>query len=250
MLRAFRSFLMASALLLPQEVLAGEFTDKQREEIGTIVREYLLQNPDVLLEVSQEMERRQQLAEEEQRKKALTSNAAEIFRSGRDLVAGNPKGSVTMVEFFDYNCAWCKKGVPEVLRLLDTDKDLRLVLKEFPIFGEDSEYAARAALASQAQGRYWPFHLAMLRHEGKLTKGMVDEIAAAQGLDMAKLKADMDAPVIAETITRNQALAHALAINGTPAFVVDTKVIPGYLPHDGLFAAVKEVRDAGGCSIC
>lgn len=250
MFRAFRSLLMAGALLLPQAALAGEFTDKQREEIGTIVREYLLQNPDVLMEVSQELERRQQLAEAEQRKAALTTNAAEIFRSEADLVAGNPQGSVTMVEFFDYNCAWCKKGVPEVLKLLETDKDLRFVLKEFPIFGEDSEYAARAALASQAQGKYWPFHLAMLRHEGKVTKETVDEIAAAQGLDMAKLKADMDTPAIADTIARNQALARTLAINGTPAFVIDATVIPGYLPHDGLLAAVKQVREAGGCSIC
>jgi protein-disulfide isomerase len=250
MLGLFRSLLMAAALLLPQAAAAGEFTDKQREEIGTIVREYLLQNPDVLMEVSQELERRRQLAEEEQRKQALTANAAEIFRSQADLVAGNPQGSVTMVEFFDYNCAWCKKGVAEVLKLIDTDKDLRFVLKEFPIFGEDSEYAARAGLASQAQGKYWPFHLAMLQHEGKVSKEAVDEIAAAQGLDMARLRADMDAPAIADTIVRNQALARTLAINGTPAFVVDTKVIPGYLPHDGLLAAVKEVRDAGGCSIC
>ncbi len=250
MLRAYRLLPMAAALLLPQAASAGEFTDKQRDEIGTIVREYLLQNPDVLMEVSQELERRQQLAEEDQRKQALTANAAEIFHSQADLTAGNPQGSVTMVEFFDYNCAWCKKGVPEVLKLIDTDKDLRFVLKEFPIFGEDSEYAARAALASRAQGKYWPFHLAMLQHEGKVTKQAVDEIAAAQGLDMARLKADMDAPAIADTIARNQALARTLAITGTPAFVVDTKIIPGYLPHDGLLAAVKEVRDAGGCSIC
>lgn len=250
MLRAYRSLLMAAALLLPQAASAGEFTDKQRQEIGAIVREYLLENPDVLMEVGQELERRQQLAEDDQRKQALTANAAEIFRSPADLVAGNPQGSVTMVEFFDYNCAWCKKGVAEVLKLIDADKDLRFVLKEFPIFGEDSEYAARAALASQAQGKYWPFHLAMLQHEGKVSKEAVDEIAAVQGLDMARLKADMDAPAIADTIAGNQALARTLAITGTPAFVVDTKVIPGYLPHDGLLAAVKEVRDAGGCSIC
>ena len=249
MLRALLSIIVL-ALLLPQAAPAGEFTDKQRQEIGTIVREYLLQNPDVLLEVGQELERRQQAGEEEKRKTALTANAKEIFHSPADLVAGNPQGSITMVEFFDYNCAWCKRSVSEVLRLLDTDKDLRLVLKEFPIFGENSEYAARAALASQGQGKYWPFHLALLQHEGNVSKETVDEIAAAQGLDMVKLKSDMDAPAIAETIARNQALAGTLAINGTPSFVVDTKVIPGYLPHDGLLAAVEEIRAAGGCSLC
>jgi len=249
MLRALFA-IITFTLLLPQEVSAGEFTDKQRAEIGTIVREYLLQNPDVLLEVSQELERRQQAGEDEKRKAALAANAKELFHSPADLVAGNPQGSVTMVEFFDYNCAWCKKSVSEVLRLLETDKDLRLVLKEFPIFGEHSEYAARAALASQAQGKYWPFHLAMLQHEGNVTKETVDEIAAAQGLDMAKLKSDMDAPAISDTIARNQALAGSLAISGTPAFVVDSKLIPGYLPLDGLLAAVEEVRASGGCSLC
>jgi len=110
MLRALLSIIVL-ALLLPQAAPAGEFTDKQRQEIGTIVREYLLQNPDVLLEVGQELERRQQAGEEEKRKTALAANAKEIFHSPADLVAGNPQGSITMVEFFDYNCAWCKRSV-------------------------------------------------------------------------------------------------------------------------------------------
>lgn len=250
MLRCLRNFLAAAVLLLPGVALAGEFTDKQRDEIGSIVREYLLLHPEVLTEASQELERRQQLADEEKRKEVITANATQIFRSKADLVAGNPQGSVTMVEFFDYNCAWCKKGVSEVLKLLETDKDLRLVLKEFPIFGEDSEYAARAALASQAQGKYWPFHLAMLQHEGKVTKQAVDEIAATQDLDMARLKADMDAAAIADIIASNQALAQTLTISGTPAFVIGTNLIPGYLPHDELQAAVQEVRKTGACAIC
>lgn len=250
MIIAFRSFLMAGALLLPQAASAGEFTDKQREEIGAIVREYLLQHPDVLMEVSQELERRQQLAEEEQRKVALTANAAEIFRSEGDFVAGNPDGDVTMVEFFDYNCPWCKKSMPVLKSLLESDKGLKLVLKEFPILGEGSEYAARAALASRAQGKYWEFHTALYEHEGKIDENAVDQIARSLGLDIAKLKADMASPKITDVVSHNRQIAQTLGISGTPAFVVDTKVIPGYLPHDGLLAAVKEVRDAGGCSIC
>ena len=124
------------------------------------------------------------------------------------------------------------------------------MLKEFPIFGEESEYAARAALASQAQGKYWPFHLALLQHEGKVSKETVDEIAVQQGLDLAKLKTDMESKAIYTQIAQNQQLAKSLAINGTPAFIVDKKVIPGYVPHDGLLAAIKEVRDGGGCQIC
>ena len=251
MLRVLRRAILAAPVaFLPFSVNAAEFNEAQRTELGGIIREYLLQNPEILVEVSKELEQRQQAAEEDQRNGALAENAAEIFHSGKDLVAGNPKGAVTMVEFFDYNCAWCKKSVGEVLRMLDGDKELRFVLKEFPIFGEESEYAARAALASQAQGKYWPFHLALLQHEGKVSKETVDEIAVQQGLDLAKLKTDMESKAIYTQIAQNQKLAKSLAINGTPAFIVDKKVIPGYVPHDGLLAAIKEVRDGGGCQIC
>ncbi|MFT3986553.1 DsbA family protein [Aestuariivirga sp.] len=113
-----------------------------------------------------------------------------------------------------------------------------------------SEYAARAALASGRQNKYWPFHLAMLGHQGKVTKAVVDQIAEAQGLDMKKLHADMEDPKIAAVITENQKLAQALAINGTPAFIIDRKVIPGYLPKDDLAATIKDVRASGGCTAC
>lgn len=250
MTKLFRAALLSAALLLPAAAHADSFSPDQKAEIGKIVREYLLQNPDVLIEVSKELDKRQQDADNKKRDGAVSSNTQEIFHSGNDLVAGNPKGDVTMVEFFDYNCGWCKKGLPEVLSLVDEDKNLRLVMKEFPIFGEDSEYAARAALASGRQDKYWPFHLAMLGHQGKVTKAVVDQLAEAQGLDMKKLHADMADPKIAAVITENQKLAQALAINGTPAFIIDRKVIPGYLPKDDLAATIKDVRAAGGCTAC
>ena len=167
-----------------------------------------------------------------------------------DLVAGNPEGDVTLVEFIDYNCSWCKKGLPEVLSLIEEDPKLRLVMKEFPIFGGDSDYAAMAALASRKQDKYWDFHLAMLGHEGKVTRETVDEIATAQGLDLDKLKVDMKDPEIAATLQRNRQLAGLLSISGTPAFIIDSEVVPGYLPKDGLMASVNKVRDGGGCKLC
>lgn len=246
----FRSLLVAAALLLPQVALAGEFTDKQREAIGAIVREYLLRNPDVLTEVSQELERRQKLAEDAQRKNVIAENADEIFRSSTDFVTGNPQGDVTMVEFFDYNCPWCKKSMPIIKKLLETDGKLKIVFKEFPILGEGSEYAARAAMASQAQGKYLEFHLALYEHAGKIDAQAVDEIAQSVGIDMKKLKADMQSADIAAAIDRNIKLAQTLGISGTPAFVVGTNLIPGYLPPDELQAAVQEVRKTGACAIC
>ena len=109
-----------------------------------------------------------------------------------------------MVEFFDYNCGWCKKGFPEVMSLLETDKELRFVMKEFPIFGGDSDYAAQAAIAANKQGKYWVLHMAMMGHEGKVTKETVDELAAAQGLNMAQLKIDMESPETAGILERNR----------------------------------------------
>lgn len=251
MIRPFRLVLIAFALTLwPAMAQADSFDDSQREEIGKIIRQYLLDNPELLLEVSRELELRQQAEEEKKREAALVKHAKELFRSPEDLVAGNPDGDVTMVEFFDYNCAWCKKGLPEVISLIDTDKNLRLVMKEFPIFGGDSDYAAMAALASKNQGKYWEFHLALLGQHGHVTARDVDRIAEEQGLDVAQMKADMKSPQIAKIIRRNQRLARLLSISGTPAFIIDKTVVPGYLPKDGLMAAIDEVRTSGGCKLC
>jgi protein-disulfide isomerase len=251
MTKMLRWALTATALtLLPAAAVAAEFTDKQKDEIGQIVRDYLLAHPEVLVEMSKKLEAQQREEEDKQRSAGVKENAGTLFHQEGDLVGGNPQGDVTMVEFFDYNCGWCKKGLPEVLSLINEDNKLRLVMKEFPIFGGDSDYAAKAALASRQQGKYWQFHVALLSHEGKVTKEAVDQIAKDQGLDLDQLKKDMEAPEVAETIARNQSLATKLAISGTPAFIIESKVIPGYLPADGLAATIKDVRDAGGCTVC
>ena len=249
---AFRSLLL-SMLMLWSVCSAGsaaEFSNGQRKEMETIIRDYLLSNPELLRDMSQLLEQKEKLAEEQQRKGALVANADQIFRDKADFVAGNPDGKVTMVEFFDYNCGWCKRGFPEVVSLIELDKDLRFVLKEFPIFGEDSEYAARAAIAAIKQGKYWDLHMAMFQHEGKIAKDSVDEIAAGIGLNMDQLKKDMDDPATQEILVRNRNLAQSLAINGTPAFIIDDRLVPGYLPKAELATAINEVRAKGGCSLC
>lgn len=251
MIKMLRAALLAlSIAALPATAVAGSFSDDQKAEIGDIVKQYLLDNPEVLLEVSKALEQKQQAEETAKRSEALTANAKEVFHSDADYVAGNPDGDVTMVEFFDYNCGWCKKGLPEVLSLINGDQKLRLVMKEFPIFGGDSDYAAKAALASRKQGKYWQFHVALLGHEGKVTREVVDQVAKDQGLDLAQLKKDMEDPEVVATLARNQELASKLALTGTPAFVIDAKVVPGYLPADGLAATIAEVRSAGGCTVC
>jgi protein-disulfide isomerase len=249
---ALRTLLLSILVLwsLGSAANAAEFNDGQRKEMESIIKDYLLANPELLREMGQLLEQKEKLAENEQRKGALVSNAAQIFRDKTDFVAGNPNGKVTMVEFFDYNCGWCKKGFPEVLSMIESDKDLRFVLKEFPIFGEDSEYAARAAIAAIKQGKYWDLHMAMFKHEGKIAKDSVDEIAASRGLNMDQLKKDMEDPATAEILVRNRNLAESLAINGTPAFIIDDRLVPGYLPKAELASAINDVRAKGGCSLC
>lgn len=248
MKQLFAAALLALGLTVP--ALAAGFSPQQKDEIGTIVRDYLMKHPEVLLDVSKELEKKQQAADDQSRSNAVSQNGPLLFHQAGDLVAGNANGDVTMAEFFDYNCGWCKKGLPEVLSLLKSDTKLRLVMKEFPIFGEDSEYAAKMALASAAQGKYWEFHLALLSHEGKVTKAVVDQTAKDQGLDLARLQKDMAAPEISAAITRNQQLAQALNITGTPGFVIDRTVVPGYVPAANLEDKIKAVRDAGGCKSC
>lgn len=241
----------AALLALTSAAFAGgSFNDAQKKEIGEIVRQYLLDNPEVLLDVSKELDAKQAQQEDSQRTAVLQSSAKQIFHSPADYVAGNPKGDVTMVEFFDYNCGWCKKGFPEVMSLLDKDQNLRFVLKEFPIFGGDSDYAAMAAIAAKKQGKYWDLHKALFAHEGKVTKEVVDETATKVGIDLVQLKVDMKDPAVAQEIADNHALAQSLAINGTPGFIIDDKVSPGYLPANELAQLIGQVRANGGCKLC
>lgn len=249
---ALRTLLLSMVVLwsISAAANAAEFTNNQRQEMEAIVRDYLLNHPEILQEMAQTLEQRQKQAEDAQRKDGLTKNADQIFRDKSDYVAGNPKGNVTMVEFFDYNCPWCKKSFPDVMELIDVDKNLKVVFKEFPILGPESEYAAKAAIAAGKQGKYLELHKAMYQHEGRVTTEAVDEIAAGIGLNMGQLKKDMDDPQTAAIIARNRELAQALAINGTPAFIIDDELFPGYLPKDELASAIKDVRAKGACLQC
>jgi len=250
MLKLIRACLIVLAALFVLPVQAAEFSPEQKKELGDFIRQYLMENPEVVRDAMQELERKQQMAEDQARTDSLKSMSSEIFRSGDDLVGGNPQGKVTLVEFFDYNCGYCKRAFPDVMKMIDGDKDLKVVMKEFPILGPGSVYAARAALASRKQGKYWEYHLALMAHEGRIDEQVADQIAEATGLDVKKLKADMEGDEVSQVIARNMQLADALKIQGTPAFIIDETVIPGAVGYDALAAAVKQVRDNGGCKLC
>jgi protein-disulfide isomerase len=253
MIASLRSAVLAAifaiALVLPSGLLAQEFSQDQRDELGQIIRDYLIENPEVLREVIQALERKEEAASAAAATAAISERGAEIYRSEDDLVAGNPEGSVTMAEFFDYNCGFCKRAMSDVLALIESDDDLRVVFKEWPILGEGSRFAARAALASRRQGKYWEFHLALME-----TRSVNDvttlEVAERIGLDVEQLKADMERPEVSAVIDRNMRLAAALGIQGTPAFFIDDQAIAGAVGHDVLSQVIGQVRDKGGCTVC
>lgn len=226
------------------------FSDAEKSSIEQLVRGYLMNNPEILVEISAELERRQTEAQDASRATALKENADDIFRGPNDLVAGNPKGDVTVVEFFDYNCGFCKRAFPALVKLLETDPNVRVVLKEFPIFGERSAGAARVAIAARHQGKYFELHAEMLKQRGQVTEASALRAAEKLGLDMDKLKSDMKRPDVEATINDTRTVAEKLGIRGTPFYLVGDKVIPG-APDNlyELFAQnVAEIRK-NGCTV-
>lgn len=241
--------LLLSAALLAIPANAAEFNAAQKADIENIVKAYLLEHPELLQEMSDKLKAKQEQAETEARSKGLVENAEAIFKTASDPVVGNAKGDVVIVEFMDYNCGWCKRSVGEVKQLLDTDKNVKVLFKEFPIFGEDSEYAAKAALAANLQGKYWELHQALFAVEGHVNAAVVDDTASKLGIDVARMKADMEKPEITKQIDNNHGLGQLLQLSGTPAFIIDQNVSPGYIVFDQMKAQVAEVRKAG-CKFC
>lgn len=196
-------------------------------EFGEKVRGYLMANPFVLREVIQELQAQEQLAASQQQSATLTSLSDELKNDPSSYVAGNPDGDVTIVEFFDYRCGYCKKNFPDLMKTVEDDGNIRLVLKEFPILGEDSVLASQAAIASISQGKYMDFHAALMAVRGGLTKDRILNIASDVGLDIQKLEDEMQGEAVQEVIRKNYAVAQKLGVNGTPAFVIEDTFYPG-----------------------
>ncbi|MEM7430183.1 MAG: DsbA family protein [Pseudomonadota bacterium] len=229
---------------------AQSFNDAQKLEMENIIREYLLKNPEILRDAFGELERRERVAKEEEARKGIVENKEILYNSKLSYVAGNKDGDVAMVEFFDYNCGFCKRAFGDVLAIMESDKNLKVVVKEFPILGEGSMFASRAAIASKAQNKYWEFHVALMQARGALDQAKVLEIAAGIGLDLAKLQQDMKAPNVEAEIKETYELASKLGVNGTPAFVIDNTLIPGAMGLPALQQQVATVRESGGCQVC
>jgi protein-disulfide isomerase len=241
-LRARLSVLPALALSLALPAAlpaqAQSFSADQREEIGHIVKDYLVAHPEVIQDVMAELEKRQQSAEAEKHRAAVVENKATIFSSPHQVVLGNPQGNVTMVEFFDYNCGFCKRALGDMLDLIKSDSNLKFVLKEFPVLGEGSVEAARVAVAARMQDttgkKYIEFHQKLLGSRGAADKMRALAVAKEVGFDMARIEKDMGSDEVKKTIEENMKLAEALGVNGTPSYVVGEEVVVGAVGIDAL----------------
>lgn len=211
----FATTAMSPVLFAAEQPMSAE----QKKQVEQVVHDYLVQNPEVLIEVSQVLQQKQQKNMVEQATAAISQNADKLF-VGTTTVAGNPKGAVTLIEFFDYQCGHCKEMKPAIDELLKTDKNLRVVYKEFPIFGKTSELAARAALAAGMQGKYDAMHQALLKMDKRLDDALVMDAAKSVGLNQAKLKKDMDSKEVTDILAANRMLAEKLHLMGTPAFII------------------------------
>jgi protein-disulfide isomerase len=221
---------------------AAEITPELRKAIEAIIHDYLMQNPDVLIEALREAEAKANSDADVKAAQVLRDRRQEVFDDPATPVGGNPKGDVTIVEFFDYRCPYCKQVHPTLQKLLDQDRKLRFVYKEFPVLGEQSDIAAHAALAARLQGKYEPLHNAMMAAKGQITEEVVYRLAGSVGLDVDRLKHDMADPEIDRALGANRALAKALELRGTPGFVIGDHVVPGAIDLDALKTMVADAR--------
>ena len=212
---------LATAIISPVATAANAtpMSAEQKKQFEQLIHDYLVSSPEVLMEASQALQQKQQLSMQKEAKSAISEHVTSLLM-GKLAIAGNPNGDVTVIEFFDHQCIHCKKMMPVMIELVKKNPNVRVVFKEFPIFGKTTECASRAALAAAMQGKYLPMQEALLKQDKHLDNALVLETAKSLGLDMTKLKADMDSKEVTADLDANRALAEKMHLMGTPAIVV------------------------------
>ena len=229
----------------------GRFSTSDRADIEKIIKDYLLNNPEILYEVQTALELKMEKEQSEKTKAAIAKNAKDIYRHPNAPIAGNPDGDITVVEFFDYNCGYCKKGFTDIAKLIKADPNVRVVFKEYPILSADSEKAAMVALAARLQNKYWDVHQKLITSRGRATEATALKAAEEAGADMEKLKSDLKSDAVKKEVQRVKDLAKSMGINGTPHFLVGDRSIGGAPQdlYDQLASHIKQLRKEG-CSYC
>lgn len=230
------------ALVLPRPVSAADISAEERQQIEAIVRDYLMKNPEVLIEALQAAKDKMESDSREKAAKALIDRRQELLNDPETPVGGNPNGDVSLVEFFDYRCPYCKQVEPSLEQLLGEDRQLRFVYKELPVLGPDSTVAARVALAARKQDKYAAFHTAMMGTKGQISESVIFDVATSVGLDLTRLKQDMAAPEIDKILKANLDLADALDLKGTPGFVIGKEIVPGAVDISALRQYIADAR--------
>lgn len=246
-LRTLTAALMIAGTLvaLPSVSRAQEeqpLTPKQQDAVKKLVHDYIMENPSVISEAIEALRQKEELAAEVSARKAITDRKSEILDDPEAPVLGNPKGDVTLVEFFDYRCPYCKNMLDMVMDTVKADGKIRLVMKELPILGPDSVTAARAALAARNQKKYEEFHRALMRLKGPVNEASVMKTAAEVGLNVEKLKKDMEDDRIDTVLKNNIQLATALNITGTPGFIIGDQITPGAMSQQALKQMIDQAR--------
>ena len=236
---------LAARGTMPVGLAAAPATTGDKAVLGKAIRDYLMANPEVLVEAMQELERKQDSQRDTVAQKAIQENRAGLMSDPESPIHGNPNGDVTIVEFSDYQCPYCKRAHTTVKSVLAADSKVKLIFKDLPILGEPSRIAALAALAARAQNKHLALHDALMEFSGKLDRDRIMEIAGSVGLDVARLQKDMDDPKLKEIIERNMALASALGVRGTPAFVIGNQFVPGAVDADTLKRMINDARTKG-----
>tara|TARA_B100000315_G_scaffold260681_1_gene324028 strand:+ start:5140 stop:5937 length:798 start_codon:yes stop_codon:yes gene_type:complete len=220
------------------------FDASQKKAIEKIIGDYLRDNPEIIIESIRNMQARERRQQQDRGLKNLVTYREMIFNDPTSPIGGNPQGDVTIVEFFDYNCGFCKRVFPTIKKLLEEDKNIRYVFKEFPILSPQSELAARAALAAwrQDKTKYVQLHTEFIRSTGGFTESRIMRMAEKLGLNTAQLKKDMQSSSISQIIAGNRALAQRLGINGTPGFIIGNQIVPGAVDMVTLKQLVADAR--------
>jgi protein-disulfide isomerase len=237
-LRLLLPALFAMAICAAPAASAQSFSDSQRSEIEAVIRNYLIAHPEVLEDAMAELNKRQAAAEAEKHQASIAQNSDTIFNSPRGVVLGNKDGDVSFVEFFDYNCGYCKRAMADMLDLLKTDPKLKVVLKEFPVLSQGSVEAAQVAIAVRMQDpsgkKYLDFHQKLLGGRGPADKARALAAAKEAGLDVGRIEKDVASTEVRATIEENFRLAEAMGMNGTPSYVIGKQVVIGAIGLEGL----------------
>jgi protein-disulfide isomerase len=237
---------LVTAFALPPPAAAQSISGAQRTEIEAIIKDYIIKHPEVLQEAFAELEKRQAAAEAAKHQTAVRDHKDALFNSTRQVVLGNPQGDVTMVEFFDYNCGYCKRALADMMDLMKADAKVRVVLKEFPVLGEGSVEAARVSTAARMQDKtgkkFLDFHQKLLASRGQIGRAQALAAAKDAGFDMARIEKDMAGDEPKATLEESFKLADALGLSGTPSYVVGSEVVIGAVGLAGLKEKVNLAR--------